>query len=163
MTTRPARCSASASSATGVLVGSLVTIATGGNAIVEPDLGLADDGRILVTFNNSAGEIAQVILDPRDAIINGDNIGETITSRIEGAIVNGNGGDEIGFSVRGAADTLNGGDGVDVLNGGGGDDLLLVGAGIDTIDGGDGNDTIRVLEGELGDNLRAETAPTHRT
>lgn len=58
----------------------------------------------------------------------------------------GQGGDDtlIGGS---AADTLQGGDGNDLLYGNGGDDLLLGGTGNDRIWGGDGNDTMHGEEG----------------
>jgi hypothetical protein len=94
-------------SATGATIGVKITIATGG-AITDPELGLADDGRILVTFSNAVGEISQVILDPRDNIINGDGSSETITSRIDGATVNGNAGNDT-LLGQAAADRLFGG------------------------------------------------------
>jgi Ca2+-binding RTX toxin-like protein len=135
----------------GAAVGTTFTIATGA-AIADPELGLADDGRILVTFKNAAGEISQVILDPRDNVINGDNTGETITSRIDGATVNGNAGNDT-LLGQGGDDRLFGGIGADVLKGGAGDDLLVGGLAKDTVDGGAGNDRIRVLEGEFGDDV----------
>jgi Ca2+-binding RTX toxin-like protein len=133
----------------GAVVGATFTIANGGNTS-EPELGLADDGRILVTFKNT-GEISQVILDPRDSVINGDSAAETITSRIDGATVNGNGGKDT-LLGQGGIDRLFGGAGADVLKGGDDDDLLVGGLAKDTVDGGGGNDRIRVLDGEFGDN-----------
>jgi Ca2+-binding RTX toxin-like protein len=122
----------------GAAVGSAVTVATG-IGIASPELGLTADGRILVTFENDAGEIGQVILDPRGDIINGHNTSETITSRIEGGRVNGNGGNDTLLGQAGS-DELHGIDGSDTLLGRGGNDQLFGYDGADTLDGGDGAD-----------------------
>ncbi|UVC07293.1 hypothetical protein IHQ71_19025 [Rhizobium sp. TH2] len=124
--------------ATGTVIGTTFTIATGG-AITDPELGLADDGRILVTFNNTAGEISQVILDPRDNVIDGDDGSETITSRIDGATVDGNGGDDT-LIGQGGDDRLIGGLGADHLSGGAGNDRLIGGPDNDVLFGQDGKD-----------------------
>ncbi|MDB5505555.1 MAG: Ca2+-binding protein toxin-related [Devosia sp.] len=135
-------------SATGAPIGSNVVIAS---VVSEPEIGLADDGRILITFQNSAGDISQVILDPRDNVINGDNTSETITSRIDGATVKGNSGNDV-LLGQGAIDSLFGGIGVDTLKGGGGADILQGGFSTDTVNGDAGDDLIQVLDGEYGDN-----------
>jgi Ca2+-binding RTX toxin-like protein len=129
-------------SATGVAIGTTLTIATGLLA-GEPELGLTDDGRILVTFKNAAGEIGQVILDPRDKVIIGDNTAETITSRIDGATVNGLGGSDTLLGM-GAPDILNGSTGADVMRGGGGNDVCHVDNAGDIVTevGGTGTDTV---------------------
>ncbi|MBO6603498.1 MAG: Hint domain-containing protein [Roseicyclus sp.] len=60
--------------------------------------------------------------------------------------------DTIGLVDNGAAgsDTLDGGDGDDLILGNGGDDLLRGGAGDDTVEGGDGDDELR---GNTGDDV----------
>jgi Ca2+-binding RTX toxin-like protein len=131
--------------ADGAVVGGTVTIATG-VGISNPELGLAADGRILVTFENNADEIAQVILDPRGDIINGDNTSETITSRIEGGRVLGNGGNDTLLGQAGN-DELFGIDGNDTLLGRAGSDQLFGFDGNDTLDGGDGADHMDGGEG----------------
>jgi serralysin len=114
----------------------------------SPELGLTDDGRILVTFVTEDNLIYQVILDPRDNVINGDNTSETITSRIDGATVNGLGGNDT-LLGQGAVDKLYGGIGADVLKGAGGGDTLDGGTGADTMIGAAGADTY--LVGAVGD------------
>ncbi|CAN7191374.1 calcium-binding protein [Rhizobium sp. LjRoot254] len=125
-------------SATGTVIGTTFTIATG-SAITDHELGLTDDGRILVTFNNTTGEISQVMLDPRDNVINGDDGSETITSRIDGATVDGNGGDDT-LIGQGGDDRLIGGLGADRLSGGAGNDRLIGGPDNDVLFGQDGKD-----------------------
>jgi Ca2+-binding RTX toxin-like protein len=125
-------------SATGAAIGTVVTIAGATNLSV-PELGLTDDGRILVTFSD-AGDISQVILDPRDNVINGDDTSEAITSRVDGATVYGNGGSDM-LIGQGTVDSLFGGTGNDVLIGGGGGDVLDGGNGTDTMIGGAAGDT----------------------
>jgi Ca2+-binding RTX toxin-like protein len=126
---------------TGAAVGSEVTIATGA-AIDNTSLSLAHDGRILVTFNNAAGEVGQVILDPRDDVINGTAGRDALTARLEGATVNGLGGNDTILGL-GGDDVLNGGNNRDLIMGGGGNDSISGGFGADTLEGGSGADTIR--------------------
>jgi Ca2+-binding RTX toxin-like protein len=129
--------------ATGTAIGSAFTIATGSN-ITNPELGLTDDGRILVTFENAADEIGQVILDPRDNIIQGDATHETITSRIDGATVNGFGGNDT-LLGQAAVDVLNGGIGGDNMKGGQSNDIYWVDNGSDIVNetgGGAGIDNV---------------------
>jgi Ca2+-binding RTX toxin-like protein len=128
-------------SATGAGVGTAITIANGGD-ISQSELGLTDDGRILVTFKRGT-DISQVILDPREKIIVGDNTSETITSRIDGATVNGNGGNDTLLGQQ-AADVLNGSAGADLLKGAGGNDVYHVDSGGDIVSeaGGSGVDTV---------------------
>jgi Ca2+-binding RTX toxin-like protein len=139
-------------SAGGGLVGTTLTIAAGLNAL-DPELGLTDDGRILVTFRNDVFDISQVILDPRENVIIGDSTDETITSRIDGATVHGLKGNDT-LLGQGAVDSLYSGDGNDVLNGGGSGDKMIGGAGSDTYIvsevgdvaneiGGDGTDLVK--------------------
>jgi Ca2+-binding RTX toxin-like protein len=110
----------------------------------SPELGLTDDGRILVTFVTEDNLIYQVILDPRDNVINGDNTVETITSRIDGATVNGNGGNDT-LLGQAAADILNGGIGGDLMKGGQSNDIYWVDNGSDVVNeigGGAGIDNV---------------------
>ena len=162
--------------ANGALVGTEEIVAT--DLIINhstPSITLTDDGRLLVGFGTSVftggvnfdTDVRYAIYDPRENVITGDGDSETITSRIDGATVDGLGGNDT-LLGQGATDILRGGDGddtihgrdgadtieggynADILNGDGGDDLIygmlqsdIDGSGVaDTINGGDGNDTI---------------------
>ena len=109
--------------AAGGLVGDIVTIASGA-AVADAKTSLAHDGRILVTFANASGEISQVILDPRDNVINGSEFRDALTSRVEGATVNGLGGNDTIVGL-GGDDALYGGSKRDLLSGGAGNDFNL--------------------------------------
>jgi Ca2+-binding RTX toxin-like protein len=107
----------------------------------SPDSALLKDGRVAYAIGDvSTGDadVVTSIWDPRSSPINGTNAGETLTSRLDGATVNGLGGN----------DNLLGFDGVDILNGGLGDDTLTGGDGGDTLIGSSGNDS---LSGRAGD------------
>lgn len=100
------------------------------------------DGRIAFAFrefNNSDWDVYTTIFDPRDKTINGTSQDDLLTSRIDGATVNGlNGDDELlGFEGK---DKLNGGSGDDTLDGGANKDTLNGGRGKDTLTGGTGSD-----------------------
>jgi Ca2+-binding RTX toxin-like protein len=136
--------------ANGVLVGTEEIVAT--DLFVShssPTISLTDDGRLLVGFGTSIftggvnfdNDVRYAIYDPRENVINGDGTSETITSRIDGATVNGLGGNDT-LLGQDAADTLRGGDGDDTIRGRGGDDFIEGGLNADTIFGDDGNDTI---------------------
>jgi Ca2+-binding RTX toxin-like protein len=128
--------------AAGTKVGSLVTIANE-IAVFGLNLDMSNDGRILATFRRSNGNVAQVILDAREKTIVGDNTAETITSRLDGASVNGLGGNDL-LLGQGAADTLIGGLGADTMKGRGGNDVYLVDHAGDIVDetGGAGIDRV---------------------
>ena len=123
-------------SATGVAIGGNVIIDSSG-AITDPELGLTSDGRILVTYNNAAGEISEAILDPRDNVINGTGASEVLTTQIGNT-------------------TIFGGSGQDTIFGQGGDDVIQGGFSTDSIFAGSGNDTIQVLQGEFIDHVNGE-------
>ncbi len=105
------------------------------------------DGRVAVVFDNETGNstntttLDTVILDPRDSIIEGTSRDDVITSRREGATINGLAGDDQLLGVDGN-DVLNGGGGNDFLNGGRGDDALAGGGGADFMRGGQGADRL---------------------
>jgi Ca2+-binding RTX toxin-like protein len=127
--------------ATGAAVGEVFAVGSGAaSGVSDVQLGLIDDGRILVTYGAAGADIYQTILDPRDKVINGDSAGETITSRIDGATVRGNGGNDT-LLGQGAVDNLFGGLGNDVLKGGGSGDTLDGESGADKMTGGVGYDT----------------------
>lgn len=113
------------------------------NTLNKPFLQLLDDGRVVASADEGSSTTFFTILDPRDDVITGDNAANVITSRLDGAKVNGLGGDDLLIGM-GAADTLNGGTGHDMMNGGGGRDKLDGGAGRDTMNGGAGNDLFLV-------------------
>lgn len=95
--------------------------------IQSPDVNLASDGRILVTFANHETHIRTIILDPRDSGYAGSNAAEVITGLANGGVIYGRGGD----------DTLLGGAKNDVFRGEAGKDTFDGRAGSDTADFGD--------------------------
>ena len=121
-------------SAAGALIGAQFTVAAMSN-LSGPDVALLDDGRFVVSFANEAGgnsDVYTAIFDPRDTLINATAGNDVFTSRIDGATVNGLGGN----------DTLLGQAGADFLYGGADNDTLSGGLGNDRIDGGSGIDTV---------------------
>ncbi|MGH6735152.1 MAG: calcium-binding protein [Methyloceanibacter sp.] len=113
----------------------------------SPDSALLSDGRIAYAIgdiNNDPGpggdaDVATSIWDPRTSPINGTNAGDALTSRIEGATVNGLSGNDSIFG-QGGNDILNGGSGTDTLRGGDGNDEITGGTGRDFMFGDAGND-----------------------
>ncbi|MCW5738463.1 MAG: calcium-binding protein, partial [Enhydrobacter sp.] len=117
--------------------------AIGGNTIIDTsasdiELGLTSDGRILVTYFNSVGEISEAILDPRDNVITGTDSSEVLTTQIGNT-------------------TIFGGSGQDTIFGQDGNDVIQGGVSTDSVFGGGGDDTIRVFEGELIDHVDGES------
>jgi hypothetical protein len=115
--------------ADGTVVGAArFQIATGIAASGPAELGelaLTSDGRVLVTWRDSNGEIAEAIVDPRDATIYGTENGEVLTAQVGDSFVFGNGGNDTLYGLNGR-DTLDGGAGMDTLRGGyGGDTYYL--------------------------------------
>jgi Ca2+-binding RTX toxin-like protein len=126
--------------ATGNKIGAEYTVRDGVSTDI-PDSALLSDGRIAYAIGDiltGDADVVTSIWDPRSSPINGTNAGETITSRLDGATVNGLGGNDI----------LLGFDGVDVLNGGLGDDTLTGGDGGDSLIGSSGNDNLSGRAGE---------------
>lgn len=117
--------------ASGNKVGSEFKVADGAtaNTVVA---GL-EDGRFVTGYNELSGtaDVSATIFDPRETTISGDNGDNVITSRIEGATVNGLGGDDELLGQAGK-DVLDGGDGRDRLKGGNGKDKLTGGSDKDT-------------------------------
>jgi Ca2+-binding RTX toxin-like protein len=109
--------------------GMRLTIATH-PSVSRPELSVLTDGRIVITWEQGT-DIYSKILDSRSAVINGTNADETITSRVDGATVNGLVGNDRLLGV-GANDTLNGGSGDDILDGGAGADHMAGGIHDDT-------------------------------
>jgi Ca2+-binding RTX toxin-like protein len=142
--------------ANGTLVGSEVDIADGAS-ISDASVSLSGDGRILVAFVNGAGEISQVVLDPRDSgPIQGSELRDMIAARIEGGTIDGLGGNDtiygsdVDDSISGGSglDWLTGYDGNDTILGGSNGDTLNGGAGADNLQGGDGGDTFIFAAGD---------------
>ncbi|MEP0324259.1 calcium-binding protein [Bauldia litoralis] len=114
--------------ATGVKVGIEFTE----NFSVEdnPVVAGLSDGRFIVGFEDvddapTDVDIHATIFDPRTSPINGDANANVITSRKDGATVNGLGGSDTLLGQE-QADILNGGTGADVMRGRGGDDTYVV-------------------------------------
>ncbi len=104
------------------------------------------DGRI-VYVGGTQGQFGEFdvhhsIWDPRDDQIAGTAGDDVLTSRRDGATVDGLGGNDTVYGL-GAADVLRGGGGNDVLRGGGAADTLQGGAGNDRLSGQAGNDILR--------------------
>ena len=110
-------------------------------------LSLTSDGRILVPYRNTGGEIMEVILDPRDNVIYGrdtDEFGsgghDVLTTRTEATWIYGLGGADT-ILGQGGNDTIDGGADWDTLKGGAGNDTIIGGTGFDALHGGTGTDT----------------------
>ncbi len=118
-------------------------------------LGLTGDGRIIVTYVDSFGDVTMAILDPRDTYIEGDATNETIMAQTTSSVVFGYGGNDRLFGSA-EGDLLSGGEGADTLDGGGGPDILQGDDGADFLDGGGLGETLQGgaggdgLDGELG-------------
>ena len=114
---------ASRHNASGAPIGSTMIVdqqvATGQAALF--DMSLTTDGRVLIPFIRNDGEIAEVILDPRDNVIFGTEAGEVITTQITSTQIFGLGGSDT-ILGQGGNDNINGGLGLDFLHGGNGDD-----------------------------------------
>ncbi|WP_304363992.1 peroxidase family protein [Paracoccus albicereus] len=109
--------------------------------------------RVEVSFIDGLGATETVYSAPTLAVA--ERSGVTLTGTLfTNNTLNGGDGDDIlnGVSplIFGGNDTLNGGAGDDILNGLGGNDVLNGGDGQDQLDGGAGND---VLNGGAGDDL----------
>jgi Ca2+-binding RTX toxin-like protein len=113
-----------------------------------PEAALLKDGRFAYAFGDQpAGDqdIITSIRDPRDSTINGTAGDDIITSRIDGATINGLGGDDELYGMAGD-DVLDGGTGNDFMAGGAGNDTYFVdsaGDFVSEIAGQGDNDTVR--------------------
>ena len=119
------------------------------------------DGRVVLAFDNETGNATNlttldyVILDPREATINGSAGADIIVGRLDASTIYGLAGDDTLFGM-GADDTLIGGEGADHLYGGGGNDMLIGGDG-DHLDGGGGNDTVSYAASPVGVHVQLDT------
>jgi Ca2+-binding RTX toxin-like protein len=91
----------------------------------ESRMSLTTDGRILVTYENTLGDISELIVDPRDTEIHGTASGETLTTQVISTRIFGEGGDDT-LLAQGGDDTLDGGLGADILRGGPGNDTYVL-------------------------------------
>ena len=118
---------ASRHDASGAPVGSTMIVdqqvATGQAALF--DISLTSDGRVLIPFIRNTGEIAEVILDPRETTIFGTSSGETITTQTTGTLIFGEGGNDL-ILGQGGNDSIFGGVEFDTLRGGLGDDTFYL-------------------------------------
>jgi Ca2+-binding RTX toxin-like protein len=111
---------------------------------------LLPDGRVVVTWSTTAGEVSSQILDPRGVLLAGDEAGNTIYGHDDlNNVIKGGGGADTLFGL-GGADTIHGGLNGDTIYGGDGDDTIYAMTAVDpegsfagdTVFGEDGNDTI---------------------
>lgn len=138
-------------SSTGVKVGTEFSVAAGDatHDYTQPDLALMSDGRVAVSVTGNVSgnkDIYTIILDPRTTV-DGTSNADTLTSRKDGAVVNGLAGADKLLGYAGA-DKLDGGLGADTMTGGNGNDTYVVseagdqttevsgaaGSGIDTVE-----------------------------
>jgi Ca2+-binding RTX toxin-like protein len=129
--------------AAGNRIGAEFTVKNG-VSIDSPEAALLRDGRFAYAVGDiSTGDadVTTSIWDPRTSPISGTANDDFLTSRIDGATVNGLGGNDT-LHGMGGIDTLNGGNGNDTLNGGNGNDTLNGGVGNDTLTGGNGADRL---------------------
>jgi Ca2+-binding RTX toxin-like protein len=108
-----------------------------------------DDANTIIVYDNTAGPL----------VILGNGGADTITTRVEGANIDGGAGDDsivasltgvVGSTLTGGAgnDTIRGSNQDDILDGGDDADEIFAGAGADTLTGGMGNDIIHGSDGE---------------
>src|SRR5690606_6209554 len=123
----------------------------GDEFVIRPDDYIYDgvqlaDGRIVYVGGTRTPlgdlDVSYSIWDPRGDKIAGTAGADVLTSRRDGATVDGLGGNDTVYGL-GAADVLRGGGGNDVLRGGGAADTLQGGAGNDRLSGQAGNDILR--------------------
>jgi Ca2+-binding RTX toxin-like protein len=131
--------------ASGATVGGTVVAFSGlgQQAFIEIDASLTSDGRILLTFADGLTNIREVILDPRDAFIQGTSGNDVITTRLDSTLVFASPGNDKIFG-QGGNDSIFGEQGNDVIQGGGG---------VDSIGGDEGNDTVVLLDNHNTDNI----------
>ena len=114
--------------ATGVAIGSEFQMTIGLSTTADVDVAVLTDGRF-IAINTSAGDdVHATVFDPRDGTlanpINGTNGNDNITSRVDGGVVYGFGGQD--HIVGGAgADTIDGGNDVDTVEAGAGNDRVI--------------------------------------
>ncbi len=129
-------------------------VAVGGD---DADTFVFSDGFGTDVVDGSEGGTDQDVLDlsglsdPVDLVFNGDESGNLTSqagtadsatfSNIE-EVTGTSGDDTLDASLSGLSQTLNGGDGADIVDGGSATDVLDGGAGNDSIDGNGGDDTI---------------------
>lgn len=107
----------------------------------DPKIALLGDGRFIVPFQEQTGDDDAIatIFDPRTGPIDGTSGADVLTSRKEGAAMNGMAGKDI----------LLGDDGVDIIKAGGGKDMISGGLAKNKMWGNGGKDWF-VFDTELG-------------
>lgn len=105
--------------------------------------GAGDDTYIV---DNAADRTVEVAGGGIDTVM--ASVTDTLQANVENLVLTG--GDNIGGTGNGLANTMTGNDGNNTLNGAGGADILFGGLGADTLNGGAANDT---LDGGDGDDV----------
>ena len=126
---------------------------------------LLEDGRVAVAFtgaavvdDNSGVGIRLQIIDPREGVVTGSDIANTLSGGQVADQISGLGGSDTLFGLAGS-DVIYAGTGNDGVFGDVGDDIIYGGDGLDTLNGGTGSDVIYGEENsdtifaELGDDL----------
>ncbi len=125
-------------------VGQQVTISSqSGPDEAWPKIAALSDGRLAVMWvDYSAATVKSRIIDPRDGLVNGTAVGETLYGNdLLNDDIKGFGGNDFLYGLEGN-DQIDGGDGADLVDGGSGNDFLYGNTGTDTLLGGDGNDLL---------------------
>ncbi len=99
------------------------------------------DGRIVVAWEQAAGDVVVQILDPRGGSVTGTAAADTLFGGRGADDISGLDGNDTVWAGEGN-DTISGGAGRDMLIGGAGDDLLMADGDGDLLSGGEGFDRV---------------------
>lgn len=132
----------------------VVNIQSGITNFPDIELSLTTDGRILLTYDNPAGDIQAEIIDPRAATtitVEASDQQTTARANLDTTLLGSSGADTL-YGQDGD-DELFGGSSVDTLYGGDGDDILDGGLFLDQSFGGAGDDTFVIAAGNAADDV----------
>ena len=156
--------------AAGNQLGDSISFIDTGTFEIKPDVSLLADGRLIISYINTAGHLVADIYDTREVVTNIATLEADSLVGTHGVdILHGRAGDDQLFGLAGD-DRISGGSGDDYLRGGEGNDFIIGssgrdrmfgGAGADILYGGSDGDTIYgdsgddVLRGQGGDDFLA--------